>query len=137
MQFPDDLKYTSEHEWIRFTGETTDDGREVAVIGITDFAQGELGELVYIEVETVGDTLGKDTVFGTVEAVKTTSDLFMPVSGEVLEFNSEISESGGDNPALINEDPYGQGWIIKVALTDSSEKDMLLGVMAYRELVGA
>ena len=137
MQFPDDLKYTSEHEWIRFTGETTDDGREVAVIGITDFAQGELGELVYIEVETVGDTLAKDAVFGTVEAVKTTSDLFMPVSGEVLEFNSEISESGGDNPALINEDPYGQGWIIKVALTDSSEKDMLLGVMAYRELVGA
>lgn len=137
MQFPDDLKYTSEHEWIRYTGETTDDGREIAVIGITDFAQSELGELVYIEVETVGDTLAKDTVFGTVEAVKTTSDLFMPVSGEVLEFNSEISESGGDNPALINEDPYGQGWIIKIALTDPSEKDMLLGVMAYRELVGA
>jgi glycine cleavage system H protein len=137
MQFPDDLKYTSEHEWIRFTGERTDDGREIAVIGITDFAQSELGELVYIEVETVGDTIAKDAVFGTVEAVKTTSDLFMPVSGEVLEFNSDISESGGDNPALINEDPYGQGWIIKVALTDPSEKDMLLGVMAYRELVGA
>lgn len=137
MQFPDELKYTSEHEWIRFTGETTDDGREVAVIGITDFAQSELGELVYIEVDTVGDTIAKDAIFGTVEAVKTTSDLFMPVSGEVLEFNSEISESGGDNPALINEDPYGQGWIIKVALTDPSEKDMLLGVMAYRELVGA
>jgi glycine cleavage system H protein len=137
MQFPDDLKYTSEHEWIRFAGETTDDGREIAVIGITDFAQSELGELVYIEVDTIGDTLAKDTVFGTVEAVKTTSDLFMPVSGEVLEFNSEISESGGDNPALINEDPYGKGWIVKVALTDPSEKDMLLGVMAYRELVGA
>lgn len=137
MQFPDDLKYTSEHEWIRFSGDKTDDGREIAVIGITDFAQSELGELVYIEVDTVGDTLAKDTVFGTVEAVKTTSDLFMPVSGEVLEFNSEISESGGDNPALINEDPYGNGWIVKVALTDPSEKDMLLGVMAYRELVGA
>lgn len=137
MQFPDNLKYTSEHEWIRFTGETTDDGREIAVIGITDFAQSELGELVYIEVDTVGDTVAKDAIFGTVEAVKTTSDLFMPVSGEVLEFNSEISESGGDNPALINEDPYGQGWIIKIALTDPSEKDMLLGVMAYRELVGA
>ena len=111
--------------------------REIAVIGITDFAQSELGELVYIEVDTVGDTIAKDAVFGTVEAVKTTSDLFMAVSGEVLEFNSEISESGGDNPALINEDPYGQGWIVKVALTDPSEKDMLLGVMAYRELVGA
>ena len=105
MQFPDELKYTSEHEWIRFTGETTDDGREVAVIGITDFAQSELGELVYIEVDTVGDTIAKDAIFGTVEAVKTTSDLFMPVSGEVLEFNSEISESGGDNLVLINEDP--------------------------------
>jgi glycine cleavage system H protein len=137
MQFPDDLKYTSEHEWIRFSGDKTDDGREIAEIGITDFAQSELGELVYIEVDTLGDTLAKDAVFGTVEAVKTTSDLFMPVSGEVLEFNSEISESGGDNPALINEDPYGKGWIVKVALTDPSEKDMLLGVMAYRELVGA
>ena len=137
MNFPDDLKYTSEHEWIRFTGETTSDGREIAVIGITDFAQGELGELVYIEVDTVGDTVAKDAIFGTVEAVKTTSDLFMPVSGEVLEFNSEISEAGGDNPALINDDPYGKGWIIKIALTDPSEKDMLLGVMAYRELVGA
>jgi glycine cleavage system H protein len=137
MNFPDDLKYTSEHEWIRFTGESTDDGREIAVIGITDFAQSELGELVYIEVDTVGDIVAKDAIFGTVEAVKTTSDLFMPVSGEVLEFNSEISESGGDNPALINDDPYGRGWIVKVALTDPGEKDMLLGVMAYRELVGA
>src|SRR6187402_3045675 len=136
MNFPDDLKYTSEHEWIRFTNDKTPDGRQIAVVGITDFAQGELGELVYIEVETVGDLVAKDAVFGTVEAVKTTSDLFMPVSGEVLEFNSEISESGGDNPALINDDPYGKGWIIKVALTDNGEKDMLLGVKAYRELVG-
>ena len=137
MHFPDDLKYTSEHEWIRFTDQHTPDGRPVAVVGITDFAQGELGELVYIEVDTVGDTLAKDSVFGTVEAVKTTSDLFMPLSGEVLEFNSAISESGGDDPGLINNDPYGAGWIIKIALTDTSEMDMLMGAMAYRELVGA
>jgi glycine cleavage system H protein len=137
MTFPDDLKYTSEHEWIRFTDEKTADGRSIAVVGITDFAQSELGELVYIEVETIGDTLAKDSVFGTVEAVKTTSDLFMPLSGEVLEFNNAISESGGDNPGLINNDPYGEGWIIKIALTDESEVDMLLGVTAYRELVGA
>jgi glycine cleavage system H protein len=137
MNFPDELKYTSEHEWVRFSDETTADGRPIAVVGITDFAQGELGELVYIEVDTVGDTLAKDAIFGTVEAVKTTSDLFMPLSGEVLEFNSAISESGGDDPGLINNDPYGKGWIIKIALTDAGEKDMLLGDMAYRELVGA
>ena len=137
MNFPDELKYTSEHEWVRITDETTADGRPVAVVGITDFAQSELGELVYIEVDTVGDTLAKDAIFGTVEAVKTTSDLFMPLSGEVLEFNAAISESGGDDPGLINNDAYGKGWIIKVALTDLSEVDMLLGAMAYRELVGA
>lgn len=137
MHFPEDLKYTSEHEWIRFLDEKTPDGRPIAVVGITDFAQSELGELVYIEVDTVGDTLAKDSVFGTVEAVKTTSDLFMPLSGEVLEFNSAISESGGDDPGLINNDPYGAGWIIKVALTDTNEVDMLMGAMAYRELVGA
>jgi len=137
MHIPDDLKYTSEHEWVRFTDETTADGRPIAIVGITDFAQGELGELVYIEVDTIGDIIAKDAIFGTVEAVKTTSDLFMPLSGEVLEFNSEISESGGDNPGLINSDPYGKGWIVKVALTDSSENDMLLGAGAYRELVGA
>lgn len=137
MNFPDDLKYTSEHEWIRFTDAQTADGRPIAEVGITDFAQSELGELVYIEVETVGETLGKDSVFGTVEAVKTTSDLFMPLSGEVLEFNSAISESGGDDPGLINNDPYGAGWIIRIALTNESERDMLLGAAAYRELVGA
>jgi glycine cleavage system H protein len=137
MTFPDELKYTSEHEWVRFTDETTPDGRPIAIVGITDFAQSELGELVYIEVDTVGDTLVKDAVFGTVEAVKTTSDLFMPLSGEVLEFNAAISESGGDDPGLINHDPYGKGWIIKVALTDPGEMDMLMGDMAYRELVGA
>jgi glycine cleavage system H protein len=137
MNFPDELKYTSEHEWVRITNETTADGRPVAIVGITDFAQGELGELVYIEVDTVGEKLAKDSVFGTVEAVKTTSDLFMPLSGEVLEFNAAISESGGDDPGLINHDPYDKGWIVKVALTDLSEVDMLLGAVAYRELVGA
>jgi glycine cleavage system H protein len=137
MNFPDDLKYTSEHEWIRFTDSKTEDGRQIIEIGITDFAQGELGELVYIEVDTIGDTIDKDAVFGTIEAVKTTSDLFMPLSGEVLEFNNEIAEDGGDNPGLINSDPYGVGWIVRVALTDESQVDMLMGVGAYRELVGA
>ncbi|HSF90287.1 MAG TPA: glycine cleavage system protein GcvH [Saprospiraceae bacterium] len=137
MNFPDELKYTSEHEWVRFTDENTPDGRQIAFVGITDFAQSELGELVYIEVDTVGETVAKDAVFGTVEAVKTTSDLFMPLSGEVLEFNAAISESGGDDPGLINHDPYGKGWIVKIALTDPGEKDMLLGAVAYRELVGA
>lgn len=136
MNFPEHLKYTSEHEWLLLTDETTADGRQIAVIGITDFAQSELGELVYIEVETVGETVDKDAVFGTVEAVKTTSDLFMPITGEVLEFNSAISESGGDNPGLINEDPYGEGWIIKAAIADPAELDMLLGVQAHRELIG-
>lgn len=137
MHFPDHLKYTSEHEWIHITGEKTADGLPVAVVGITDFAQSELGELVYIEVETVGETLAKEAIFGTVEAVKTTSDLFMPVSGRVLEFNKDISESGGDDPGLINIDPYGKGWIIKIALTDEGEVDMLMGAAAYEELVGA
>jgi glycine cleavage system H protein len=136
MHIPDELKYTSEHEWVRFTDDKTDDGRPIAVVGITDFAQGELGELVYIEVDTVGEIIAKDAIFGTIEAVKTTSDLFMPLSGEVLEFNDAISESGGDDPGLINKDPYDQGWIIKIALTDASEKDMLLGAAASKELVG-
>ena len=136
MNFPQDLKYTSEHEWIRLTDEKTSDGRTIAIVGITDFAQGELGELVYIEVETVGDQVAKDAIFGTVEAVKTTSDLFMPVSGEVLEFNNDLSESGGDDPGLINSDPYGKGWIIKLAVTDPSELDELLGAVAYKELTG-
>ena len=136
MNFPQDVKYTSEHEWIRLTDERTADGRMIAIVGITDFAQSELGELVYIEVETIGDTVAKDAVFGTVEAVKTTSDLFMPVSGEVLEFNHDLSESGGDDPGLINNDPYGKGWIIKLAITNPSELDELLGTAAYKELTG-
>ncbi len=136
MNFPEDVKYTSEHEWVRLTEEKTDDDRIVAVVGITDFAQSELGELVYIEVETVGEIVDKDQIFGTVEAVKTTSDLFMPLSGIVLEFNNDLSESGGDNPGLINSDPYGKGWIIKISVTDLSEYDELLGVVAYKELTG-
>ncbi|MBK8621795.1 MAG: glycine cleavage system protein GcvH [Saprospiraceae bacterium] len=129
MNFPKDVKYTKEHEWVKMDG-------DVAVIGITDFAQGELGELVYVEVDTIGETLGKDDIFGTVEAVKTTSDLFMPVSGEVLEFNSELSEDGGDNPGLINEDPYGKGWIIKVKVSDVSELEQLMDADTYATLVG-
>lgn len=136
MEFPADLKYTKEHEWLRLTGSTTDDGRQIAEIGITDFAQSELGELVYVEVETVGEKLSKDEIFGTVEAVKTTSDLYMPVSGEVLEFNEAISESGGDDPGVINSDPYTKGWIIRVALSNVSELDDLLSDAAYSELVG-
>lgn len=129
MNFPDSLKYTKEHEWIKIDG-------DVAWVGITDFAQGELGELVYVEVDTVGETIGQDEVFGTVEAVKTTSDLFMPVSGEILEFNEAISESGGDNPGLINSDPYGKGWIVKIKITDPSQLNHLMDAAAYREMVG-
>ena len=134
MNFPADLRYTREHEWVKMTDETTPDGRPVALVGITDFAQSELGELVYIEVETVGEKLDKDAIFGTVEAVKTTSDLFMPVSGEVLEFNEDLSESGGDDPGLINTDPYGKGWIIKIVPSDVADVEGLLDSAAYKEL---
>lgn len=129
MSNPKDLKYTKEHEWLRIEG-------NIAYIGITDFAQGELGELVYVEVDSVGDDLDKDDVFGTVEAVKTTSELFMPVSGKVLEFNSELDENGEDNPAAINEDPYGKGWIVKIELSNPSEADDLMSAEEYEELVG-
>jgi glycine cleavage system H protein len=135
MNFPDDLLYTEEHEWLRLTDEKTADGRKIAIAGISDFAQGELGELVYIEVETIGETLSQNDVFGTIEAVKTTSDLFMPVSGEVLAFNPELSESGGDSPALINSDPYGEGWIVKIALSDEAELDGLMKSAAYSDSV--
>ncbi|MBK9151369.1 MAG: glycine cleavage system protein GcvH [Saprospiraceae bacterium] len=129
MNFPSDLRYTKEHEWIRVAGDE-------AYVGITDFAQSELGELVYIEVDTVGETIEKDQVFGTVEAVKTTSDLYMPVSGEILEFNDELSESGGDNPGLINEDPYGKGWIVKIRLTEPGQVDALMTADEYAAMVG-
>lgn len=135
MNLPNELRYTNEHEWIRIDEDASGDGKTIAVVGITDFAQGELGDLVYIEVETVGESLQKDDIFGTVEAVKTTSDLFMPVSGIVLEFNEAISESGGDNPALINDDPYGEGWIIKIELDDPSQLDELLSADAYEKLI--
>ena len=130
MTYPDDLLYTKEHEWLRVV-----DGGKNAYIGITDYAQHELDELVYVEVDTVGDELEADDVFGTVEAVKTTSDLFMPVAGKVLEFNDALSEDGGDNPGLINEDPYGEGWIVKIELSDPSEVASLMSAAAYKALV--
>ncbi|MEZ5040702.1 MAG: glycine cleavage system protein GcvH [Saprospiraceae bacterium] len=131
MDFPSDLKYTEEHEWVRI-----EDGN-IAVVGITDFAQKELDELVYVEVETVGEKLDKDDVFGTVEAVKTTSELFMPVSGIVLEFNSKLDESDGDEPTLVNESPYDEGWIIKIEMSDPEELNDLMDAEAYKALVSA
>jgi glycine cleavage system H protein len=128
MNIPDQLKYTEEHEWISVDG-------DIVTVGITDFAQSELGELVYVEVDTLGESVDKGDVFGTVEAVKTTSELFMPVSGEVLEFNAEIDENEGDNPAVINEDPYGAGWIVKIKMSDSSELEDLLDAGAYEEII--
>lgn len=126
MNIPKELRYTDDHEWVRVEGEN-------AYVGITDFAQSELGELVYVEVETVGDTLDAKEIFGTVEAVKTTSDLYMPVSGEILEFNEQIDDSQGDDPTLINSDPYGKGWIIKIKLTNPDELKDLLSAEAYEE----
>ncbi|MFZ2898403.1 MAG: glycine cleavage system protein GcvH [Saprospiraceae bacterium] len=129
MNIPSDLKYTKDHEWIRVSGNT-------ALVGVTDFAQGELGELVYIEVDTVGDELKAGAVFGTVEAVKTTAELYLPVSGKILEFNPELSESEGDNPGVINEDPYGKGWIIKMEISNPAELNELLDAEAYAALIG-
>lgn len=128
MNIPDNLKYTEDHEWISIDG-------DVATVGITDFAQSELGELVYVEVDTVGETVDKGDVFGTVEAVKTTSELFMPVSGEIIEFNKEIDEDEGDNPNVINEDPYGEGWIVKIKISDPAELEELLDHAAYEGVI--
>jgi glycine cleavage system H protein len=125
MSVPTNLKYTKEHEWILIEG-------DVATIGITDFAQGELGDIVYVEIETVGETLSKEEVFGSVEAVKTVSDLFMPVSGEILEFNETLE----GNPEAVNKDPYGEGWMIKVRVSDLGEVDSLMDAEAYQSLVG-
>lgn len=136
MNFPENLYYSEEHEWLRLTDKKTDDGKPIAEVGISDFAQSELGELVYVEVDTVGEALGRNDIFGTIEAVKTTSDLFMPVSGEVLEFNSALDEKGDDNPGLINSDPYGDGWIVRIALSDESELEDLMRSDAYAEKVG-
>jgi len=125
MNLPENLKYTKDHEWIRVEGDQ-------ATVGITDFAQGELGDIVFVEVETEGEALGQGDVFGTVEAVKTVSDLFMPVDGEVLEFNTELESS----PEVVNEDPYEKGWMIKIKITDPSQLDELLEVKVYQEVIG-
>jgi glycine cleavage system H protein len=125
MNFPENLFYTKDHEWVRFEGDQ-------AIIGITEFAQGELGDIVFVDVDTVGEEIENEKVFGSVEAVKTVSDLFMPVSGKIVEFNS-ILESA---PETINSDPYGDGWVIKVKLSDSSNKHGLLSAAEYSELIG-
>ena len=129
MSIPKELKYSKEHEWISVEG-------NIGTIGITEFAQGELGDLVYVDIDTVGQVVKKDEIFGTVEAVKTTSDLFLPVTGKILEVNSEITESGGDDPGLINSSPYEDGWIVKIEIMDPSELDTLLDSEAYATLVG-
>jgi glycine cleavage system H protein len=126
MSVPDNCKYTDKHEWIRMEGEE-------AYIGITDYAQGELGDIVYIEIETVGEKLAAGEAFGTIEAVKTVSDLFMPVSGEVLEFNSKLE----DEAELVNKDPYGEGWMIRVSIDNPAELDSLLSPEKYNELISA
>ncbi|MGB5190901.1 glycine cleavage system protein GcvH [Robiginitalea sp.] len=125
MNVPAELKYTKDHEWIRVDG-------DIATIGITDFAQGELGDIVYVEVETVDETLDREEVFGTVEAVKTVSDLFLPVSGEILEFNEDLEAE----PEKVNEDPYGAGWMVRVKMSDTSELEDLMDAAAYKELIG-
>ena len=125
MKFPKELKYTKDHEWLRIEGEN-------AYVGITEFAQGELGDIVFVDVDTVGEELQKDEVFGSVEAVKTVSDLFAPINSEVLLFNEKLE----DKPELINSDSYGEGWIIKIAISDVAELDELLDALAYKELVG-
>ncbi len=124
MNIPEGLKYTKDHEWVKVDG-------DVATIGITDFAQGELGDIVYVEVETVGDSLDAEETFGTVEAVKTVSDLFMPISGEIIEFNDELESE----PEVVNSDPYGAGWMIKVKMSDASQLDSLLDAEAYKNLI--
>jgi len=124
MSFPDNLKYTKDHEWLRIEGNH-------AYVGITYFAQSELGDIAFIDIDSEGEHLEKEEVFGSVEAVKTVSDLFMPINGEVLEFNEKLE----DNPELINDDPYGQGWIIKVSINDSSDLDNLLSSNDYQNLV--
>ncbi|MFN5030731.1 MAG: glycine cleavage system protein GcvH [Flavobacteriia bacterium] len=125
MSVPENLKYTKDHEWVKIEGDT-------ATVGITAFAQGELGDIVYVEIETEGESLDQEEVFGSVEAVKTVSDLFMPLSGEITEFNSNLEA----NPELVNSDPYGEGWMIKVKLSNPSEVEDLLDAAAYSALIG-
>lgn len=126
MNFPENLKYTKDHEWVRVEGEE-------AYVGITDFAQSELGDIVYIDIETEGETLEKEEVFGSIEAVKTVSDLFMPVSGTILEFNSALE----DEAEIVNEDPYGAGWMVKIKISDASELEELMDAEAYQASVSA
>ncbi|WP_298761469.1 glycine cleavage system protein GcvH [uncultured Psychroserpens sp.] len=126
MNIPSDLKYTKDHEWVKIEGDT-------ATVGITDFAQGELGDIVYVEVETVDETLEIEEIFGTVEAVKTVSDLFLPLSGEITEFNESLE----DEPEKVNSDPYGDGWMIKIKFSDASQIDSLLSADDYKALIGA
>jgi glycine cleavage system H protein len=125
MNFPADLKYTKEHEWIKIES-------DVAIVGITDFAQSELGDIIFVEVETVGKTIAQDAVFGTVEAVKTVSDLFLPVAGEIVEFNTNLNNS----PELVNSDPFGEGWVVKMKPSDLGDIDQLMDVATYQAFVG-
>src|SRR5690554_1967832 len=125
MNIPQELKYTKDHEWVRIEG-------DIATVGVTDFAQRELGDIVYVEVETVGETLEKEEVFGTVEAVKTVSDLFSPLSGEILEFNETLEGS----PENVNTDPYGDGWMVKIKMSNQDEEAELLGPDEYKEIIG-
>lgn len=125
MKFPEDLKYTKDHEWVKVEG-------NIATVGITDFAQSELGDIVFVEVETIDESLDAEEVFGSVEAVKTVSDLFMPISGKVTELNEKVEE----NPEIVNSDPYGEGWIIKIEIQDTSELEELLDANAYEETLG-
>lgn len=124
MNIPAELKYTKDHEWVRIDG-------DIATVGITEFAQSELGDIVYVEIETVGETVDQEEVFGSVEAVKTVSDLFMPLSGEIIEFNENLES----NPELVNSDPYGEGWMIKVKISDTSQVDSLLDAAAYEGII--
>ena len=124
MEFPKELKYSKDHEWLKVEG-------DISYIGITEFAQGELGDIVFVDIDTEGDTLEKEEVFGSIEAVKTVSDLFMPISGEVLAFNKKLE----DAPELINSDPYGDGWFIKISVSDTTELDSLLDAASYKKLV--
>jgi len=126
MNIPEELKYTKDHEWIKIEG-------DIATIGITDFAQGELGDIVYVDVETVDETIAQNEVFGSVEAVKTVSDLFMPLSGEIIEFNESLE----DAPEKVNSDAYGEGWMIKMKITETTEIDSLLDAAGYKEIIGA
>lgn len=125
MNIPQELKYTKDHEWVKIDG-------DVATVGVTDFAQGELGDIVYVEVETLGETLDREEVFGTVEAVKTVSDLFLPLAGEIVEFNESLE----DSPEKVNSDPYGEGWMIKVKISDESQISGLLSPEEYKDLIG-